>query len=288
MRVLASRVDGGASIRPAGQVFSPRWMIAAQKGARRDHDGAGADRPAVFQNDPGASAVSADSQIAGRALDDLEARLLGQDGLHRRAIQLAVGLGARAADRRTLAAVQHAKLDAGPVDRPRHDAVQRIDLAHQMAFRQAADRRVARHDADGLAIVGEQHGPRAGARCRRRRLAAGMTAADHDDIGFQGSRAIHPARVCTNDREVKQGARFRPGPGRRVCASMAVPLAMFHVKQHRTAARRPPPDRRYRPEPARHGGDLACHEMSCFVGFLLSLSPSFRPELPGGRRNNLP
>ena len=116
----------------------------AQKGARRDHDGAGADRPAVFQNDPGASAVSVDGQIAGRALDDLEARLPGQDGLHCRAIQLAVGLGARAADRRTLAAVQHAKLDAGPVDRPRHDAVQRIDLAHQMALCQTADRRV--HD----------------------------------------------------------------------------------------------------------------------------------------------
>ena len=237
---------------------------AAQKCARRNHDGAGADRPAVFQNYPGAAAVSADGQIAGRALDDLKARLLGQDSLHCRAIQLAVGLGARAADRRTLAAVQHAKLDAGPVDRPRHDAVQRIDLAHQMAFRQAADRRVARHDADGLAIVGEQHGPRAGARCRRRCLAAGMAAANHDDIRFQGSHGLHPARVCTNAREVKQGARFRPVPGRRCDATTAAPLTMFHVKQHRTAALRPPPGRRHRtgPGPARRSGDRACQELS--------------------------
>ena len=60
-----------------------------------------------------------------------------------RPIELAVGLRARALHRRALAPVQQAELDAGGVGGPAHDPVQRVDLAHQMAFAQAADRRIA-------------------------------------------------------------------------------------------------------------------------------------------------
>ena len=81
-------------------------------------------RPAAIRR-PSPSAMPADpaggveQQILGRALDDVESLDLGQNVRHRAAVQLAVGLGARPAHRRPLAAVQHAELDAGPVDRAR-------------------------------------------------------------------------------------------------------------------------------------------------------------------------
>ena len=54
--------------------------------------------------------------------------------LHGRGIELAVGLGARAAYRRALAAVEHAELDAAGVRHAAHEAVERVDLAHEMAL----------------------------------------------------------------------------------------------------------------------------------------------------------
>ena len=103
-------------------------------------------------------------------------------GLHRRRIELAVGLGARPADRRTLAAVQHPKLDAAGIGDPAHQAVQRIDLADQMALAETADRGIAGHRADGRKAMGHQRGLRAHPRSRARGLAAGMAAADDDDV----------------------------------------------------------------------------------------------------------
>ena len=63
--------------------------------------------------------------------------------LHRQAIELAVGLGARALHRRALAAVEDAELDAGGVGGAAHQPVERVDLAHQMALAEPADRRIA-------------------------------------------------------------------------------------------------------------------------------------------------
>ena len=65
------------------------------------------------------------------------------------AIELAVGLGARPAHGRTLGAIEHPELDAGRVGDPAHQPVERIDLAHEMAFAEAANGRIARHRADG-------------------------------------------------------------------------------------------------------------------------------------------
>ena len=135
--------------------------------------------PSTTPHDP---AVMIEPQILDRTLGDVEVRGFGQQFADRPAIELAVGLGARAAHRRPLAAVEHAELDAGAVDRPAHEAVERVDLAHQMPLAEPADRRVARHLADRLALMGEQQRARPDPRRRRRRLAPGMPAADHDDI----------------------------------------------------------------------------------------------------------
>ena len=238
----------GRRVDPAGRpALLAQMDDAAQEGSGRDDDGAGADRPAVLEHDAGTAARAVDRQVAGGALDDVEARLLGQDRLHGPAVQLPVGLGPRSAHRRALAAVEDAELDAGPVDRPAHDAVQRVDLAHQMALGEPADRRIARHDADGVAAMGQQHGAGAGTCRGRRRLAAGMAAADHDDIRVPGARPPSWAQTL-HGRPRSQGRR----PVRRPAAAS--------VRWGRAGVRRPV-SRETRP-----GGVLPghrkCHEMS--------------------------
>ena len=70
------------------------------------------------------------------------------------AVELAVGLGARALHGRALGAVEQPELDAGRVGHPAHQAVERIDLAHQVALAEPADGRVAGHLADGREACG--------------------------------------------------------------------------------------------------------------------------------------
>ena len=82
-------------------------------------------------------------------------------GLHRGRIELAVGLGARTADGRTLAAIEHPELDAAGIGDPAHQAVERIDLADQMALAEPADGGIAGHRADGRKAMGDQRRPRA-------------------------------------------------------------------------------------------------------------------------------
>ena len=68
------------------------------------------------------------------------------------------------------------------VDRAAHDPVERVDLAHQMPLAEPADRRVAGHLADRRRGDASAAASRAKPRRRGRRLAAGMAAADHDDV----------------------------------------------------------------------------------------------------------
>ena len=70
-------------------------------------------------------------------------------------IGLLVGLGPRAVHGRAFAAVQHAELNAGGVDRPAHQPAQGVDLAHDLPLGHAADGRVAAHLADGIAVRGQ-------------------------------------------------------------------------------------------------------------------------------------
>ena len=115
---------------------------AAEERSGGQHNPGGGDFPAVAEHQPADAAGAVEQQILGGALDDVEAGGRGEERGHRLAVELAVGLGAGASHRWPLAAVQHAELDAGAVDRPSHDAVERVDLAHQMALGEAADRRV--------------------------------------------------------------------------------------------------------------------------------------------------
>ena len=174
---------------------------AAQERAGGQHDGAAANLAAVARaarRRPGRRAISRSSTSPSITV---EVRGLADRPLHRCGVELAVGLRARPAHRRSLAAVEHAELDAALVGDPAHQAVERIDLAHQMALAEPADRRIAGHRADGREPVRDQRRARAHARSRSRSLAAGMAAADHDDI--EGSHGIHP-QACTQVQDLEQ------------------------------------------------------------------------------------
>ncbi len=120
----------------------------AQEGAGGEHHGAGAEAAAVSGYDS-VNPIAVDDQVLDRRLDHFEI-WRGADGrLHRLAVELAVGLGARALNGRAFAPVEHAELDAGGIGDPAHQAVQRVDLAHQMALAEAANGRIAGHLADG-------------------------------------------------------------------------------------------------------------------------------------------
>jgi hypothetical protein len=79
-------------------------------------------------------------------------------------------------------AIQYPELNARAVGDAAHQPVQRIDLAHQMPLAEPADCRITGHLADGFDLVCDQRGSRAKPRRGRRRLAAGMAAADNDHV----------------------------------------------------------------------------------------------------------
>ena len=120
----------------------------AQERACRQHDAAGRDFGTRFGQDSGTRTACIQKDIDNRVAADLEVGLLGQQRLHGLAVELAIGLGARAAHGRPLGKIEGAELDAGAVDGAAHDAVQGIDLAHQMALAQPADGGIAGHLAD--------------------------------------------------------------------------------------------------------------------------------------------
>ena len=188
---VSDRPSAGASpTRPAGVCCLADVDQAAQERAGGQHHGAAGrarGRPSSRTPATSSAAISRSSASPSTTVRFAVSRIARCIAWR---VELAVGLRARPAHRRTLAAVEHAELDAGLVGDAAHQAVERIDLAHQMALAEPADRRVAGHRADGREPVRDQRGARAHARGRGRGLAAGVAAADHDDI--EGSHGIHP------------------------------------------------------------------------------------------------
>src|SRR5262249_365840 len=107
--------------------------------------------------------------------------------LHCRGVELAVGLRARAAHRRSLAAIEHTKLDSGSIGDAAHQAVERVDLTHQMTFAETADRWIARHRADAREALRDEGHAGTQARGRGRGLATGGATTNNDHI----ERTVH-------------------------------------------------------------------------------------------------
>ena len=185
---------------------------AAQEGAGREHDGPCPEFAAVRELEA-RDAVAANQHIVGLGLDHREIRGVADRLLHGGGVELAVGLRARPAHRRPLAPVEHAELDAAAVGDASHQAIERIDLAHQMALAEPADRRIARHGADGGEAMRHQRGLGAHARGRGRGLAARMPAAHDDHVKY----VIHPSSLAMR-------ASIRPDRQRPIQATRATPV----------------------------------------------------------------
>ncbi len=101
--------------------------------------------------------------------------------LYCKSVQLTVSLDSRTLYCRAFAAVQKAILDARQISRPCHYAIQGINLAHQMAFSQATDGRVAGHDPDLVLIQADEKCLNTHTRSSGSRFHACMSPADNDD-----------------------------------------------------------------------------------------------------------
>ena len=87
-------------------------------------------------------------------------------------------------NRGTTRFIQHPELNTCPVDRPTHNAVERIDLAHQMALAKPANGRVAGHLANPVSAHRHKGGSCTHARGGSGGLTARMPSTDDDDVKF--------------------------------------------------------------------------------------------------------
>ena len=134
-------------------------------------------------------AVSADENFVDCAREDFDRLEARQQPLHFGSIGVLVALRARAAHRWTLARVENLELDARCVGGESHDAAERVDFPHHLAFGQSADGGVAAHLSDARGL--HRHKRDASARTKRSRcsargLGARVTSADDDDIKSVG------------------------------------------------------------------------------------------------------
>jgi hypothetical protein len=160
--------------------FANMNQAAQERASRQDH-GAASERATAGEAHAGHDAV-ADQQVVDLSFDNVKIFGFADRPLHRLGVKLAIGLGARTAHGRALAAVEDTELNPAQVRGPPHQTVECIDLADQMALAKSTDRRVAGHRTDGGEPMGDQGGPGAHARRRSRGLTARVPAADHDHV----------------------------------------------------------------------------------------------------------
>ena len=172
-------MDQAAQERAGGQHHRAGARCAARRRSRRRRPG----RPSTIR-----SSTAASIDVRGSGWRQIAACIAC-------AVELAVGLGARAAHGRALAAVEHAELDAGRVGDPAH---QRRRARRSRApdgpcrARRWPDCRTSRRWSRSLWVSSSVRAP--SARGRGRRLAAGVAAADDDDVE---TLLMHPYLICS-------------------------------------------------------------------------------------------
>ena len=140
--------DGASPTRPAGICWSPIWIRPRRKVPVVSTTAAAAEAAAVGKPDARRPRPSASNRSSTSPSITVRPAVSRIAACMAASIELAVGLGARPAHGRPLAAVEQPELDAGGVGHAAHQAIERVDLAHQMALAQPADRRIAGHRAD--------------------------------------------------------------------------------------------------------------------------------------------
>ncbi|GGD21499.1 hypothetical protein GCM10011358_02460 [Sinisalibacter lacisalsi] len=126
--------------------------------------------------------VAGHQQFHHLALDEIQ-QICRRDLFgHRGTIKPAIRLRPRSLHRWPLAAVQQSKLDPRAIGYAAHDAVERVDLADEMALPKSTNRGVARHHAKIGRAERDQGGSRAQPCGSQRGIRAGMAAANYHDI----------------------------------------------------------------------------------------------------------
>ena len=95
---------------------------------------------------------------------------------------LLIHLRARRPNRRTAAGIQQPELDPDGVRHFAHHPAQRVDLAHQVPFGDAADGGIAGHLRDQVQVHGDHGGAQPHARARPRGFASRVAGSDHHHV----------------------------------------------------------------------------------------------------------
>ncbi len=213
----ARQAEGGRfAITARGTLLGADMDDTPQEGPGRQDDTSGRDFAAVSQHNSRHGARTIKHKVLHGPLENIEILLLRQQGLHGLAVEFPVGLGPWAPNGGALRAIEHPELDPAAVDGAAHDAVERIDFAHKVSLAEPADGRVARHLANGFHPVRDEHGARTDTCRRRRGLAAGVAATDHDNVvAFvhgRGAVGAHFAGYVGG-----RACRVKVSPGPMVC-----------------------------------------------------------------------
>ena len=126
--------------------------------------------------------VTANDEFFDRPLDQIEAVLRLEESFPNSLVAGSVGLGAADLHRRALARVEHPDVDHRFVGGAGHRAAERVDLADELRLARPADRWIARHRSDLVERHRDQGGRSAELGGGQRRLAAGVTGSDDDDV----------------------------------------------------------------------------------------------------------
>ena len=109
---------------------------------------------------------------------------------HPCAVEPLVGLRPRRPHRRAAAAVEQLELDAGRVDRPPHQPAERVDLAHEMALRRAANRRIAGHVRHRVPRQRAERRPCSPGARPQKPPHTRVPGADHDDVELSRAHVL--------------------------------------------------------------------------------------------------
>src|SRR5690242_10421515 len=161
-------------------------QASTEKRSGGDDDGLGTESASLERLNSGdARARIVHEKLRNGSLYRLKSRVFLDQATDCTAVHPAIALCPRCPDRRTLAAVEHAKLQRREISCACHDASERVHLSGNGTLCDATDRRIARHLADGLQRARHEPYPHAES-CRGDcGFSAGMTGANDDDVELE-------------------------------------------------------------------------------------------------------
>jgi hypothetical protein len=115
---------------------------------------------------------------------------------------LPIGLNSRTVNGSTLAAVQHPVVDSRGIGSPPDQPIENVYFTDKMPLTHTANRRIAGHGTELMAIIGDQSRVSTRAGSSSSSLAPSMTAANHNYVKVMHSAAIdHIIRKSIVPRE---------------------------------------------------------------------------------------